>query len=154
MSDPQLFPHGEPPAAAQPATLREATAALVAKLDAILPIVDGMIGLNYARTHQQYTGPNLIVELAEVKRLLAVAPAAALSPSLKADFNDGAFGEAAYCHHRHHLNTDDEIATGIVEGEFVGFGKVHTSDFDTCRHSICVAARKSAALSPSEEPKK
>lgn len=41
------------------------------------------------------------------------------------NINDGAFGEAAYCHHRHHL---DE----------------HSQNFDTCRHSICVCARLDA----------
>ena len=42
--------------------------------------------------------------------------------ALVADCNDGSFGEAAYCHHRHH---PDE----------------HSTDFDTCQHRICVAAR-------------
>lgn len=48
---------------------------------------------------------------------------------MPADVNDGGFGEAAYCHHRHHL--DD-----------------HSNDFDTCPHSICVAARQAAASRP------
>ena len=50
--------------------------------------------------------------------------------------------ESAYCHHRHHPNTDEEITTGYVEGEYVGPTKVHTSDFLTCLHYICVNARK------------
>ena len=48
------------------------------------------------------------------------------------DVNDGAFGEAAYCHHRHHL---DE----------------HSTNFDTCPHSICTAARD-ALVPPSSAP--
>jgi len=52
-----------------------------------------------------------------------------------ADVNDGAFGEAAYCHHRHHQC--DEPEEGVV---------AHSFDFDTCPHSICTAARATATL--------
>lgn len=55
------------------------------------------------------------------------------APETTADFNDGATGEAAYCHHRHHL--DD-----------------HATDFDTCPNSICVNARRVAASSPLPAP--
>lgn len=49
-----------------------------------------------------------------------------------ADPNDGASGEAAYCHHRHHLDA-------------------HTTNFDTCPHSICVNARHLAVRRPQQE---
>lgn len=60
--------------------------------------------------------------------------------------------ESAYCHHRHHPNTDDEIASGIVEGEFLGFDHVHTNNFDTCEHFICANARKLRASRVGEPP--
>ena len=55
-----------------------------------------------------------------------------------ADCNDGGFGEAAYCHHRHHQGDED-----IIE-HLTGTGS-HSTDFDTCPHRICHAARQSAA---------
>ena len=45
---------------------------------------------------------------------------------MTADVNDNGFGSAAYCHHRHHPD----------EG--------HNTDFDTCPHPICIAARDAA----------
>ena len=47
---------------------------LVAKLDVILPIVDGYIAFSHLRSGTQYTGPNIVKELAAVKELLQ-APA-------------------------------------------------------------------------------
>jgi hypothetical protein len=50
------------------------------------------------------------------------APETPPAPSgVEADVNDGAFGSAAYCHHRHHL---DE----------------HSTNFDTCPHSDALRA--------------
>jgi hypothetical protein len=49
------------------------------------------------------------------------------------DVNDRGFGEAAYCHHRHHL---DE----------------HSTDFDNCPHPICVKARSEPACSNCRHP--
>lgn len=45
---------------------------------------------------------------------------------MRVDVNDGGFGEAAYCHHRHHLEE-------------------HSNNFYTCSHSICEAVRAYAA---------
>lgn len=51
------------------------------------------------------------------------------------DVNDGAFGEAAYCHHRHHL---DE----------------HSTDFRSCHHKICLAAREEAERAGEDDYKR
>lgn len=53
-----------------------------------------------------------------------------------ADVNDGGFGEAAYCHHRHHYGDEPDEGPG------------HSTDFDTCLHGICVAARRALAAPP------
>lgn len=45
--------------------------ALVDKLDVIVPIVDGYVVMTHIRSGGQYTGPNLIAELAAVKELVA-----------------------------------------------------------------------------------
>jgi hypothetical protein len=56
------------------------------------------------------------------------------------DVNDGAFGEAAYCHHRHHFSDDDD-----------GHGK-HSTNFATCQHAICRGARDAALSRPQATP--
>ncbi len=65
----------EPPQA--PPAFRDVLNALVEKLDVIIPIVDGYIALSHIRSGSQYSGPNLVEELANAKALLAgdVVPA-------------------------------------------------------------------------------
>lgn len=47
---------------------------LVAKLDEVIPAVDGIIAFNYIRSGRQYNGPNLIEELKAAKAILDLPP--------------------------------------------------------------------------------
>lgn len=52
------------------AQLLTAANALIAKLDLIIPVVDGYIALAHIRSGSHYHGPNLVAELTELRRLI------------------------------------------------------------------------------------
>ncbi len=54
--------------------------ALVAAVDRLIPVVNGMIGLNFARTGAQYSGPTIGDDLEALRALLPAPPSAPQTP--------------------------------------------------------------------------